>query len=174
MEIFSIDTSSWLGIFASIVPLAIWGYFLVLVSFTPLEKIFKALKDKSFSRFKILLIASFFVSGPVLIILGVVILIVRYQKLPPSKKALFQNEFKVLQEKAMALKEGAQNIETSDLDKKLPDFLKEKTTKPSAKSMNAAISGPTMKNDHGIGRAIILGIMILVLVVGYWIWKQAA
>lgn len=175
MDLLNINSENFFSLIFSLIPLFIWGGFLSWAIFASLEKLLEKLRGKSFSWPKFFLIASFFVSGPFLIILGIIILIVRYKKASPEQKASIDNTLRVLKEQAQHLKEKTQSLSPEEFDAQLPDYLKERIseTKPSEKSMQAAISPEQgFKQDHGIGRAILLVILIGILGLSYWIWKS--
>lgn len=175
MEIFNSNPETFWGLLLSGIPFFIWIGFLYFALFSPFDTLLKALRGKPFSWPKFFLIASFFASGPMLLILGIVILVFRYKKASPEEKAHLDNQLKVLKEQAQHLKEKTQNVSPEIFGEQLPDFLKEKLpSKPSEKSMQAAITvqSSPFKQDHGVGRALLLVILFIVLGFSYWIWKS--
>lgn len=176
MELFNTDSETFLSILFSIIPFTVWAGFLSLALFSPLDKLFESLRGQSFSLAKLLLIASFFVSGPFLIILGIIILVLRYKKASPSQRASIDNKLQVLKEQAQRVKAKTEQLSSSEFEKQIPDFLKaklSKESKPTEKSMSAALRPSTsLKQDNGIGRAFLLIILLVILGFSYWLWDN--
>ena len=165
------------GILATLIafiPFITWGWGLFYMFKTPLEKILDDFKKDSKAKIKWLIIPAFFFGGPVLPVIGIVTFMIRYQKSTGSERARLDTRFKDIKNKAKKVsshleRKGGLKNATYGL---LPGLIKS-SEKPTTSSMKAAISAPPgIKQDNGLGRAIMLVVFILIVFGAYYAWKS--